>query len=128
MSVKHYLNTVRKAGEKNAYIKQRDRILKSAVLEVKGEESTNKLATYEKLVASVPMPTFFYKRNGQRLTVEAGKEWIRSDGRSNLSSGYKLGLVQKTLLMADEIIPHGFDKDALMKEFMLDKICSTEAS
>ena len=128
MSVKHYLNTVRKAGEKNAYIKQRDRKLKSAVLEVKGEESTNKLATYEKLVASVPMPAFFYKRNDQHLTVEAGEEWIRSDGRSNLSSGYKLGLVQKTLLMADEITPHGFDKDALMKEFMLDKICSKEAS
>lgn len=128
MSVKHYLNTIRKAGEKNAYIKHRGRKIKSSELIVKGGETTNELATYEKLVVSSPMPAYFYKRKEQHLTVTAGEDWIERDGRSNLSPGYKLGLVQRTLLMADEIVPQGCEKDALMKEFMLDKICSCEAA
>ncbi|MDD6311586.1 MAG: CDP-glycerol glycerophosphotransferase family protein [Firmicutes bacterium] len=88
-----------------------------------GEKYRQLLATAGRIITDNALPAYFIKREGQRLVV-LDTVMGYPEGRSHLSESLSLGLIQKTILSADEI--EG-DRDAVLREYMVGSLLDGSA-
>lgn len=97
----------------------------AGILSRNGTEYRKIISTACMIITDDALPDYYIKKGPQKLMMLCDTLMSRRNGRSNLASAAGFGSLQRTLLLADELIftgkPEESDKSrsALLKEYMI---------